>query len=296
MRANRTAQNLTRTHHLTTNGSLTKRLWSFNSSLEEVIYMYGHALPKVWQKNATNLWKLRLEISSYHASLQGTSGVILHQANSKTTMSEAIGKGIIRISREANRLLPKKNPLPEGKAVKSCAVVGNSGILLKSGCGKEIDSHDFVIRCNLAKTDSFQQDAGTRSNLTTMNPSILLRKEYSDVLRNKNAKKRLKDDLSKFQGFIFVPGDSQNSLNEFIKIHKVMDGISSPEVVPGNPHHLRHAIKFWVDRSLKRRLSTGDDTSLTTIKWSVIGKYLSKSGAQVVSKAIDIRLVCKDRG
>lgn len=49
------------------------------------------------------------------------------------------------VSQTLHSLLPEVSPL-KNKTFKTCAVVGNSGILLKSGCGKEIDNHSFVIR------------------------------------------------------------------------------------------------------------------------------------------------------
>lgn len=49
------------------------------------------------------------------------------------------------VSKTLHSLLPEVSPL-KNKRFKTCAVVGNSGILLRSGCGKEIDNHDFVIR------------------------------------------------------------------------------------------------------------------------------------------------------
>ncbi|XP_042636111.1 CMP-N-acetylneuraminate-poly-alpha-2,8-sialyltransferase isoform X11 [Catharus ustulatus] len=51
----------------------------------------------------------------------------------------------LNISQDLHSLLPEVSPM-KNRRFKTCAVVGNSGILLKSGCGKEIDSHDFVIR------------------------------------------------------------------------------------------------------------------------------------------------------
>ncbi|XP_071485088.1 alpha-2,8-sialyltransferase 8B-like [Diadema antillarum] len=149
------------------------------------------------------------ELNKYHPALHENSRVILHQANvhAKTKIRDARGKGFISISPGVYGLLPKKNPLPESKTLRSCAVIGNSGSLLKSECGKEIDSNDFVIRCNLGQTGSFKQDAGTRSNLTTMNPSILHR-EYMH-LKRKREKRKLKEALSHYQGVIFVPSMSK---------------------------------------------------------------------------------------
>lgn len=51
----------------------------------------------------------------------------------------------LNISQDLHSLLPEVSPM-KNRRFKTCAVVGNSGILLDSGCGKEIDSHEFVIR------------------------------------------------------------------------------------------------------------------------------------------------------
>lgn len=52
---------------------------------------------------------------------------------------------------------------------KSCAIVGNGGIILNSGCGDEINSHDFVMRANLAPIKPFANDVGLKTNLTILN-------------------------------------------------------------------------------------------------------------------------------
>ncbi|XP_033107987.1 alpha-2,8-sialyltransferase 8B-like [Anneissia japonica] len=51
-----------------------------------------------------------------------------------------------------------------------CAIIGNSGILLNSSCGEEIDSnHDFVMRSNFAPIESYMKDVGVKTNLTVIN-------------------------------------------------------------------------------------------------------------------------------
>ncbi|XP_072020648.1 CMP-N-acetylneuraminate-poly-alpha-2,8-sialyltransferase-like [Amphiura filiformis] len=51
----------------------------------------------------------------------------------------------------------------------TCAVIGSSGLLLNSSCGKEIDSHDFVLRTNLPFIRGFENDVGEKQNITTVN-------------------------------------------------------------------------------------------------------------------------------
>lgn len=55
----------------------------------------------------------------------------------------------------------------------SCAVVGNSGILLKSDSGELIDSHEFVIRLNNARIRGFERKVGSKTNLSFVNSNIL---------------------------------------------------------------------------------------------------------------------------
>ncbi|POO01273.1 Glycosyltransferase [Trema orientale] len=55
----------------------------------------------------------------------------------------------------------------------SCAVVGNSGILLKSDYGQLIDSHEVVIRLNNARTESYEAKVGSKTSISFVNSNIL---------------------------------------------------------------------------------------------------------------------------
>ncbi|KAL0417603.1 UNVERIFIED_CONTAM: Beta-1,6-galactosyltransferase GALT29A [Sesamum radiatum] len=55
----------------------------------------------------------------------------------------------------------------------SCAVVGNSGILLNKEFGKLIDSHEAVIRLNNARIASFERNVGAKTSISFVNSNIL---------------------------------------------------------------------------------------------------------------------------
>ncbi|XP_061345394.1 beta-1,6-galactosyltransferase GALT29A-like [Gastrolobium bilobum] len=55
----------------------------------------------------------------------------------------------------------------------SCAVVGNSGILLNKDYGKMIDSHEVVIRLNNARVEGFENKVGSKTNISFVNSNIL---------------------------------------------------------------------------------------------------------------------------
>ena len=51
----------------------------------------------------------------------------------------------------------------------SCAVIGNSPILLGSHYGEEIDSCDEVIRCNDAPIRGLEKDVGSKTTIRVIN-------------------------------------------------------------------------------------------------------------------------------
>ncbi|KAF8397836.1 hypothetical protein HHK36_016761 [Tetracentron sinense] len=55
----------------------------------------------------------------------------------------------------------------------SCAVIGNSGILLKTEYGGLIDSHEVVIRLNNARINKFERNVGSKTSISFVNSNIL---------------------------------------------------------------------------------------------------------------------------
>jgi hypothetical protein len=56
------------------------------------------------------------------------------------------------------------------KRPRTCAIVGNSGILNRQGFGDEIDSHDVTLRFNMAPTVSFfARDVGHKTSILMLN-------------------------------------------------------------------------------------------------------------------------------
>lgn len=55
----------------------------------------------------------------------------------------------------------------------SCAVVGNSGILLNRDYGSAIDAHEVVIRLNNARVDHFEAKVGKKTSISFVNSNIL---------------------------------------------------------------------------------------------------------------------------
>ncbi|XP_019621244.1 PREDICTED: uncharacterized protein LOC109467648 [Branchiostoma belcheri] len=81
----------------------------------------------------------------------------------------------------------------------TCALVGNGGILLKSNCGNEIDSHDYVIRINMAALKNYEQDVGRQTNLSFINWKGI--KELGNAIAYK--RKRVLQYLALLNGSVF---------------------------------------------------------------------------------------------
>ncbi|XP_035659965.1 alpha-N-acetylneuraminide alpha-2,8-sialyltransferase-like [Branchiostoma floridae] len=104
---------------------------------------------------------------------------------------------IIKVPKDVFKGFPKESPF-KNKRFNTCSVVGNGGILTGSGCGKEIDASEFVLRLNMATMDEkYLEDIGKKTNLITINPSMI---SYRYLYTRKKVKtinvKALMSDLS----------------------------------------------------------------------------------------------------
>ncbi|XP_072133792.1 alpha-2,8-sialyltransferase 8B-like [Mobula birostris] len=164
----------------------------------------------------------------------------------------------LNISYSLYKLLPKISPM-KNKHFKQCAIVGNSGILLNSGCGQEIDAHEFVIRCNLAPVEEYAQDVGLKTDLVTMNPSVVQR-AFED-LKNEMWKEKLLHRLKMLDGAIlWIPAfmakggeERVEWVNNLIIEHKIHVQTAYPSL------RLLHAVRgYWLtNKVLIKRPTTG---------------------------------------
>ncbi|XP_066567367.1 CMP-N-acetylneuraminate-poly-alpha-2,8-sialyltransferase [Amia ocellicauda] len=164
----------------------------------------------------------------------------------------------LNISHNLHSLLPEVSPM-KNRRFKTCAVVGNSGILINSGCGREIDSHDFVIRCNLAPLAEFSEDVGLRSDFITMNPSVIQRafggfKNETDREKFVRRLTMLNDSVLWIPAFMVKGGEKHvECVNELILKNKLKVRTAYPSL------RLIHAVRgYWLTNKINiKRPSTG---------------------------------------
>ncbi|XP_035700216.1 alpha-2,8-sialyltransferase 8B-like [Branchiostoma floridae] len=86
---------------------------------------------------------------------------------------------------------------------RTCAVVGNGGILLGSHCGADIDAKGYVIRIDVPAVTGFEKDVGQRTDMTVLNMDTPKRLEISSGLKNRSMD-RYESRLRKINGTVLL--------------------------------------------------------------------------------------------
>ncbi|XP_050949115.1 alpha-2,8-sialyltransferase 8E isoform X3 [Labeo rohita] len=165
--------------------------------------------------------------------------------------------GILHISPEIFKMFPDDMPYSKSQ-FKKCAVIGNGGIIKNSKCGREIDAADFVFRCNIPPiSDMYSEDVGSKTDLVTVNPSIITerfqklekwRKPFYDVLQNYE------------NSSVVLPAfyNTRNTDVSFRVKYMLDDFESARGVFFFHPQYLLNVQRFWAVQGVRaKRLSSG---------------------------------------
>ena len=111
--------------------------------------------------------------------------------------------------------------LIDGLVRPSCAVVGNSPLVLQQNAGPSIDRHDVVIRFNFAPTRGFERHVGTKTSVRFMGKTWVWSKEAGDrgpepiLIHRYNQKGYFLEDLRLNLGYNIATLDHPFTLHGF---------------------------------------------------------------------------------
>ncbi|XP_009866220.1 PREDICTED: alpha-2,8-sialyltransferase 8E-like, partial [Apaloderma vittatum] len=161
----------------------------------------------------------------------------------------------LKVSSGLLEILPEKSPF-QNPLYKTCAVVGNGGILRNSSCGAKIDEHQFVIRFNLPSMD-FPEDVGRKSSIVTVNPSILQKRFHG---LNGRRLPFVKAAAPYGKTWFLIPSFSfpDDTEASYRALYALQDSASESHVFFFHPHYLSALSKYWHDLGFHTyRLSSG---------------------------------------
>ncbi|XP_068002500.1 alpha-2,8-sialyltransferase 8F isoform X2 [Melanerpes formicivorus] len=222
---------------------------------------YLHIVTKLqnctWMRRPEESTKFRSELAS---CCDAVHNFIASQNNTPlgSNMSyEVDSKKTILITEDIFKMLPVSSPLSV-HPFKTCAVVGNGGILKNSSCGAEIDRSDFVFRCNLPPTTgSISKDVGNKTSLVTVNPSIIAQK-YNKL--NEKKTDFLENIAVYGDAFLLLPAFSfrSNTATSFKVYHTLQEFKAAQRAIFFHPTYLKSLAQFWRTKGVKAyRLSSG---------------------------------------
>ncbi|XP_016006117.1 alpha-2,8-sialyltransferase 8F isoform X1 [Rousettus aegyptiacus] len=226
-------------------------------SEDDYLQIVTHVQRCPWKRQVEEHENFRAKLASCCDAAQN---FIVSQNNTPvgTNMTyEVESKNEILIRENIFNMFPVSQPFVE-HPYNQCAVVGNGGILNKSLCGAEIDKSDFVFRCNLPPTTGdASKDVGSKTNLVTVNPSIIKLK-YGNL---KEKKAIFLEDIATYgDAFLLLPAFSfrANTGTSFKVYHTLKESKARQKVIYFHPKYLRNLALFWRTKGVTEyRLSSG---------------------------------------
>ncbi|XP_078615369.1 alpha-N-acetylneuraminide alpha-2,8-sialyltransferase-like [Branchiostoma floridae x Branchiostoma japonicum] len=212
--------------------------WAFNDSAIEIL--------RARLENATRTSE-QFILTRQNAPLG--SDINYSAQNGKFTITERIFNAEQETSPLANRTFD------------TCSLVGNSGVLTGSGCGREIDKADFVIRFNLPPVIAhWREDIGTKTHLVTTNVHTIVSKfhhlphnlEWVQAFRNfiRNC------NLQNTHIFTF-PFNVRGNGDFFLTFQETLKSRGIPnKVLMNHPQHRRLMSSFWAEEGLNEPTPT----------------------------------------
>ncbi|XP_055512312.1 alpha-2,8-sialyltransferase 8E [Leucoraja erinacea] len=210
-----------------------------------------------WERNqsATNIFKSRLTRCCNAPAFLFTT-----QKNTPQGIKlkyEVDSSGFLFINEDVFELFPKEMPYSRSQ-FKKCAVVGNGGILKNSRCGNEIDSTDFVFRCNLPPiSDKYTMDVGLKTDIVTINPSIVTER----FQKLEKWRRPFYEVIQAYENASVVMPAFYNTRNTDVsfRVKYVLDDFESQQsTFYFHPRYLENLSRFWLRHGLRaKRLSSG---------------------------------------
>uniref|UniRef100_A0A8C5M9S6 Uncharacterized protein n=1 Tax=Leptobrachium leishanense TaxID=445787 RepID=A0A8C5M9S6_9ANUR len=207
-----------------------------------------------WSRNASALMAIRSELQ---ACCDAARYFLVTQENTQIgdniTYETQKSRQIV-VTETLHKMFPKTSVF--NKPIRSCAVVGNGGILRNSCCGAEIDRADYVFRFNLPPMN-YSDDTGRKTNLVTANPSIVS-KRYS---RLHERRRPFMDLVKTFEPapILMAAFSYPGTTDVTFKVFYTLDEFGSQQkVVYYHPNYLTNLAVYWKENGIAvRRLSSG---------------------------------------
>ncbi|XP_077865984.1 CMP-N-acetylneuraminate-poly-alpha-2,8-sialyltransferase-like [Saccoglossus kowalevskii] len=161
-------------------------------------------------------------------------------------------KGSITIDEHRRQKLPQISPFSNASRFKSCAIIGNSGILQNTCCGREIDSYQFVMRTNVQPIQGYRDDAGSKTSLVSLNPTII-QKSYG-LLNDSHNVTMFQKAMSEYKGYIlWIPNAFSVPTTMAFNVSDVLQN-TRLNLLLSDVKYFKVLQSFW---NLKKQLSSG---------------------------------------